>query len=252
LSPGDEASLAAVPAPLSLRQKLWGWAEDYAYVGYWMARAAVGRSRPDQRLHPASQPRSPVLLIPGVFESWRFMQPVAEHLYRRGHPVHVLDKLGYNTGAIPDMAVLVADYLEREDLDDVTVIAHSKGGLIAKQALGQPGTLARVRHVIAVNTPFSGSRYASLFLLVPSVRMFAPNGPVIQALRLETAVNRRISSLYSVFDPHIPETSRLEGAENIVLPTVGHFRPLAAASTLRLITAILDRSAPRENPLSAG
>jgi pimeloyl-ACP methyl ester carboxylesterase len=225
----------------TLRQKLWGWVLDYIYVAYWMTRALVGRSKADQRLHPPTQPRSPVLLIPGVFESWRFMQPVAEHLYRQGHPVHVLDKLGYNTGAIPDMAVIVSEYLQREDLHDVTIVAHSKGGLIAKQALGQAGILARVRRLITVNTPFSGSRYASLFLL-PSVRMFAPKAPVIRALSLDTAVNRRISSLYSVFDPHIPETSRLEGAENIVLPTIGHFRPLAAHHTLQLITAILNRS----------
>jgi hypothetical protein len=57
-------------------------------------------------------------------------------------------------------------------------------------------------------------------------------------------VNRRISSLYSVFDPHIPETSHLAGAENIILPTIGHFRPLAAPATLELITAILNRSSP--------
>ena len=154
--------------------------------------------------------------------------------------MHVVSELGFNTGAIPDMAVIVSAYLEREDLSDVTVVAHSKGGLIAKQALSHPGTLPRVRHVIAVNTPFSGSRYASLFLL-RSVRMFAPNGRVIRALGLDIAVNRRISSLYSVFDPHIPETSRLIGAENIVLPTVGHFRPLAAPDTLSLITTIIDR-----------
>lgn len=233
---------AALVSP-TLGQKVWGWLLDYVYVAYWMIRALGGRSRPDQRLHPASQPRSPVLLIPGVFESWRFMQPVAEHLYRQGHPVHVLDKLGYNIGAIPDMAAITADYLDREDLRDVTIVAHSKGGLIAKQALGQPGTLARVRHLITINTPFSGSRYAA-FILLPSVRMFAPNGPVIRALSLETAVNRRISSLYSVFDPHIPETSRLDGAENVTLPTIGHFRPLAATHTLRLITLILNRGSP--------
>jgi pimeloyl-ACP methyl ester carboxylesterase len=243
LSPDEAAALAADPATPKLPQKLWGWLLDYGYVSYWLGRAVVGRSKADQRLHPATHPRSPVLLIPGVFESWRFMQPVAEHLYRRGHPVHVLDQLGWNTGAIPEMAAIVSAYLDREDLHDVTVVAHSKGGLIGKRALGQPGTLARVRHLIAVNTPFSGSRYASLFLL-PSVRMFAPTGAVIQALALETAVNRRISSLYSVFDPHIPETSRLEGAENVILPTIGHFRPLAAARTLQLITAILDRSSP--------
>ena len=230
-----------VPTTPTLRQKLWGWLLDYGYVAYWMFRAVVGRSKVDQRLHPSTQPRSPVLLIPGVFESWRFMQPVTEHLYRQGHPVHVLDQLGWNTGAISELAVLVSDYLEREDLHDVTVVAHSKGGLIAKQALGQPGTRTRVRHLIAVNTPFSGSRYASLFLL-PSVRMFAPDGPVIRALTLETAVNRQVSSLYSVFDPHIPETSHLDGAENVVLPTIGHFRPLGANTTLDLVTTILNRT----------
>ncbi len=225
-------------------QKMWGWVLDYGYVTYWTARAVVGRGEPGKLLHPHTGPRSPVLLIPGVFESWRFMQPVAEHLYRQGHPVHVLHQLGWNTGAIPDMAATVSEYLERVDLDDVTIVAHSKGGLIAKQALAHPGTLARVRHVISINTPFSGSRYASL-LVLPSVRMFAPNGLVIRALTLETAVNRRISSLYSVFDPHIPETSHLDGAENIILPTIGHFRPLGAPHTLKLIMAILKTSSSR-------
>ena len=240
---GDPVTATAAP---SRRRKLLGWLRDYLYVARWMTMAVAGRGKADQLLHPA-QPRSPVLLIPGVFESWRFLLPVARHLYRQGHPVHVLDGLGYNVGAIPDMAIIVSEYLRREDVADVTIVAHSKGGLIAKHALSDPGTLARVRHLIAVNTPFSGSRYASWFLL-PAVRMFAPNGPVIRALSLELAINRRISSLYSVFDPHIPETSFLEGAENIVLPTIGHFRPLGAPGTLQLITTILRRSSTDIRP----
>jgi hypothetical protein len=44
--------------------------------------------------------------------------------------------------------------------------------------------------------------------------------------------------LYSVFDPHIRETSRLDGAENIVLATIGHFRPLADPRTLQIISDI--------------
>ena len=239
----------APPPPPTFGQKLRGWVLDYAYVTSWTARAVLGRGEPDERLHPVTQPRSPVLIIPGVFESWRFMQPVAEHLFGRGHPVHVLDELGFNTRAIPDLAAIVSAYLEQEDLHDVTIVAHSKGGLIAKQALGQPGTLARVRHLIAVNTPFNGSRYASLFLL-PHVRMFAPKGPVIRGLSLETDVNRRITSLYSAFDPHIPETSLLDGAENIVLPIVGHFRPLGDPRTLDLVAAILERGNPAPKGLN--
>jgi triacylglycerol lipase len=222
----------------SVVQKLWGWLIDYCYVVFWMVRGFFSKSSPDQFLHPPNGPRTPIVVIPGVYENWRFMQPIAAHLYHAGHPVHVLDKLGYNTGAIPAMAVIVSDYLTSLDLRDVVLIAHSKGGLIAKQALGAPDTSRRVRHVITINTPFSGSRYANLFLL-PSIRMFIPKAVVIRQLALNLALNRQISSLYSVFDPHIPETSHLDGAENIVLPTIGHFRPVGDPLTLETIDRIL-------------
>ena len=237
------AGLRPVPDAPGLARRLWGWALDYTYVSYWMVPALLRRGSADQFLHPPGRPDVPVLLIPGVYENWRFLQPVAAHLHRAGHPVHVLDELGYNTGAIPDMAEITRDYLRALDLTEVVVVAHSKGGLIAKYALAEPDILRRVRHVITVNTPFSGSRYASLFLL-PSVRMFAPNGPVIRQLRDNLEVNSKITSLYSVFDPHIPETSYLEGAENIVLPGIGHFRPLGDPETLRLIDAVLHRADP--------
>ena len=231
-------------------RKLWGWLLDYGYLTYWTVRGLLSRSSPEQWLQPGPRPGSPVLLLPGVFESWRFLQPVAEHLYAEGHPVHVLAELGWNAGAIPDQAVLVAERLERDDLHDVTIVAHSKGGLIAKQALTRPDTLARVRHVVTVNTPFAGSRYAA-FVLLPSVRMFAPDAPVIRALAREVAVNHRISSFSSVFDPHIPGRSRLPGAENVLLPAVGHFRPLADPRTLRLISAVLERPVP-DQPVPEG
>lgn len=237
------AGLRSVPDPPGRGRRLWGWVLDYAYVTYWWVRTFLGRGDPDQFLHPPGRPDVPVLLIPGVYENWRFLQPLAVHLYRAGHPVHVLDKLGYNTGAIPAMADIVRDHLGALDLTEVVIVAHSKGGLIAKYALSAPDTLRRIRRVITVNTPFSGSRWAYLFW-IRTVRMFAPNGPVIRELAENLAVNSRFSSLYSVFDPHIPETSYLEGAENIVLPAIGHFRPLGDPGTLRLIDTILHRADP--------
>ncbi|MFP5281910.1 MAG: esterase/lipase family protein [Actinomycetes bacterium] len=236
----DAAPWGPVTTP-RVGQKLWGWVLDYWYVTHWTVRAVLGKGTSDHLLRPPTEPRSPILLIPGVYESWRFMQPLADHLHRAGHPVHVLDQLGYNTGAIPAMADIVSEYVRRLDLKDVTVVAHSKGGLIAKCALADPDTLRRVGRLIALNTPFSGSRYAYLFLL-RSVRMFTPTGAVITELRERLSVNHRISSLYSAFDPHIPETSRLEGAENIILPTIGHFRPIGDPTTFRAIDAILARS----------
>lgn len=239
----------APPRP-SVAQKLWGWLQDYAYVAYWTVRGALSRTSSDSFLQPAPDPaRRPILLIPGVYENAHFMQPVAEHLFAAGHPVHVLDKLGYNTGSIPAMAEIVRNYLEESDLHDVVVVAHSKGGLIGKHALADAGTSSRVARLIAVNSPFSGSRYARLFW-IPSVRMFSPRGPVITGLQRQREVNAQISSLYSIFDPHIPETSHLEGAENVVLTTIGHFRPLGRPETLDLISEILHRC-PATGPARA-
>jgi pimeloyl-ACP methyl ester carboxylesterase len=226
----------------SVLRRLRGWLLDYCYLVYWMVRGFFSRTSPAELLHPDPASGRPILLLPGVYEHWRFMQPIAAHLYRAGHPVHVLEKLGYNTGAIPAMAVILSDYLRTVDAHDVVLIAHSKGGLIGKQALGDPDTAHRVKHLIAINTPFSGSRYANLFLL-PSVRMFMPKGTVIRHLALNLAINQQISSLFSVFDPHIPETSQLEGAENIVLPSIGHFRPVGDPRTLETIDRILARLA---------
>src|SRR5918993_3270501 len=175
----DLAASLPMPRRPGVVRKLWGWVLDYAYVTYWWLRAFFGRSSSDQYLRPVTGPKAPVLIIPGVYESWRFMQPVAEHLYRGGHPVHVLDKLGYNTGAIPAMAEIVREYLKELDLSGVIVVAHSKGGLIAKSALAEPDTFRRVRRVIALNTPFAGSRHAYLFL-IRSVRMFTPTRPGIR------------------------------------------------------------------------
>jgi triacylglycerol lipase len=65
---------------------------------------------------------------------------------------------------------------------------------------------------------------------------------MIRALQASMEVNTTISSLYSVFDPHIPETSYLDGAENIVLPVIGHFLLIADPHTLETIDAIISRS----------
>ena len=46
--------------------------------------------------------------------------------------------------------------------------------------------------------------------------------------------NKRIVSIYGMFDPHIPEGSSLDGARNVQIPSsYGHFRPLKNPDVLR-------------------
>ncbi|MFC3300212.1 alpha/beta hydrolase [Arthrobacter agilis] len=220
---------------MNLIKRGWAWALDYAYVGFWQVHALLVRADPAAYLVPpegAPGGKAPVLLIPGIYETWQFMRPVAEHLHRAGHPVHVVQKLGYNRGTVEAMAQLAAGYLEEHDLTGVVIVAHSKGGLIGKFLMTMSSAGGRVSRLVAINTPFSGSIYASFFIL-PSIRAFSPQNPTLRTLRDNRALNGRITSIYGRFDPHIPAGSFVDGARNIQLDTMGHFRPIADARVLQ-------------------
>lgn len=181
-----------------------------------------------------------VVLVPGVYERWQFLRPIAHALVAAGHPVHVVPALGINDRPIPDSAGLVLRQLQTADLRGVALVAHSKGGLIGKAAMLDDAQ-ARIDRLVAVATPFSGSRMADL-MPVPALRAFRPAHPVIRRLLAERDVNARITSVFPSFDPHIPEGSALEGARNIRLDVVGHFRILEHPATIAAVLAAVERS----------
>lgn len=218
----------------ALRNLGW-WAHDYAYAGLWQTRAFFARVDPRRY---RTGVRAPIVVIPGVYETWKFVQPLVEAAHAAGHPVHVVDRLRRNRRPVIEMAASVTAYLEEHDLTDAVIAAHSKGGLIGKQVmLGAAGT--RVRAMLAVATPFGGSRYADL-MWGRTLRIFSPRDATILALADQREVNARIVSIYGRFDPHIPERSELPGATNIELDTGGHFRILAHPRVIGELLALAD------------
>lgn len=218
-----------------VRRRLGWWAADYVYAGYWQLRSFFGRSDPRRFL---SGDGAPIVVLAGVYESWRFLEPLIVALHERGHPVHVVDALRRNRDPVVDEAAQVAEYLRAQELSGVILVAHSKGGLAGKLAMtGEQGH--RIRAMLAIATPFGGSRYARR---MPGrvLRAFAPNDPSILALARERHVNGRIVSVYAGFDPHIPEGSELPGAKNVRLDTGGHFRILAHPRVLAELAALAE------------
>jgi pimeloyl-ACP methyl ester carboxylesterase len=209
------------------------WVQDYLYALGRQLRSAVSRTSPDDFLSGAGRP---VVVIPGIYEDWRFMLPLVKSLHAAGHPVHVVTLLNRNRRAVPRAAELIAAYIRATELDDAMIVAHSKGGLIGKYVMMSLDPEVRIRGMVAVCSPFSGSRYAALMLL-PSLRALSPRNAVTLQLSREERVNERITSLYGLFDPHIPEGSVLPGARNIQLDTGGHFRILGHEDTIRTILA---------------
>jgi triacylglycerol esterase/lipase EstA (alpha/beta hydrolase family) len=192
---------------------------------YWAYRLRFAALRKRDPAVLATGSKRPVLLLPGVYETWHFLERIGQHLNRLGHPVHAVPSFGRNLGPIAEMAQLAGDYLERHGLTDVAIVAHSKGGLIGKTLMLADDRGARVASMVAINTPFAGSDYAHL-IPIRTLREFVPTHNTIVTLGANADVNRHITSIYSSWDPIIPNGSVLDGATNLELPVTGHFRIL--------------------------
>lgn len=212
---------------MRLLVNLYGWVLDYRYAVVCVLRDLI--SHPNSAEQPVR-----VVSLPGIFEQHAFSGFVVHHIESQGVAVGHFEALGYNVAPLPKSASMLMSYLREHDLRDVVIVAHSKGGLIAKYAMVFEDTEGRISRLIAFSTPFSGSRYAKYFPL-RSVREMAPRSEMIRMLQAETAVNARITSIYARWDPHIPGGCALEGAENIVIDTVGHFRLLNDPRLFELI-----------------
>jgi alpha-beta hydrolase superfamily lysophospholipase len=219
-----------------LAQDAAWWAQDYAYAAAWQLRAAVDRTDP---VVYATGDRVPLVVLPGVYETWRFLQPLIAELHARGHPVHVVAPARRNERPVGELAALAADVLVDRALHDAVLVAHSKGGLVGKTLMTRSDAGRRIRGMVAVATPFGGSRYAR-WMVGRTLRSFAPADATIRALTRETAVNARIVSIYGRFDPHIPERSELAGAKNVELETGGHFRILAHPRVIAEVVAMAE------------
>jgi alpha-beta hydrolase superfamily lysophospholipase len=224
--------------PLRVRTILTWWALDYVAAVRWQVGPLLRHHDPADYLDGRPGMR-PVVVLPGIWETWRFLLPLIERLHAAGHPVHAVTALRTNGATVDASADVVASYLADHDLEDVLIVAHSKGGLIGKDVMLEHAAGGRVRKMFAISTPFSGSVYAR-YLPLPSLHAFSPKDPTTLRLAAELRVNDRITSVWARFDPHIPGGSRLPGAaENRRVDDGGHFRILRNPALL----AALDRFA---------
>ena len=201
------------------------WARDYVAAVQWQIGPLLQHHDPADYLRGEPGQR-PVVVLPGIWETWRFLLPLVDRLHRAGHPVHAVTALRTNGATVDSSAEIVASYLADHDLEDVLVVAHSKGGLIGKDLMLRPDSGPRVRKMFAISTPFSGSIYAR-YILLPSLHAFSPKDPTTLRLAADRSVTPRITAVWAGFDPHIPGGSELPGAAlNRRIDDGGHFRIL--------------------------
>lgn len=203
-------------------QKAWWTLVDLVATGLLHLRVLL-HPRVPERFHDGDRTLPEVVLLPGVYEQWWFLNDYAELLNEHGYRIRVVHGLGYNLGDIVDTAERLSRALRRVPAPDAgrIVVAHSKGGLIGKQLLRHRDGRLGLRGVVAVATPFGGSRLARQ-MIDPHLRVFSPQDRTIVELGSDARLNEQIVSIYGVFDPDIPEGSVLSDATNIPVAATGH------------------------------
>lgn len=137
----------------------------------------------------------PVLLLHGFFSTRRTLDVLEARLRRDGYGVFSLSlggwKRAYNTRGIDDLADFVRAKVERiyarhPHLGPLTIVGHSKGGLVATYYVKKLGGWRRARAVIMMGTPFHGTPVAWLGLpvamLAPSLTQLLPGSRFLRRL----------------------------------------------------------------------
>lgn len=184
----------------------------------------------------------PVLLLYGFLGTRRVFDVLERRLRRDGFCVWSINLGGlfdaFNTRGIDDCAESVREKVERlyarYELGPLSIIGHSKGGLIGRYYVKRLGGDRRVRNLITLGTPHNGTPTAylgcaTIGLLAKSVWQMTPMSPFIRRLKIGAFPRQvRFVSIYSKLDRASPfpscilEDDRADNLFNIEVNGVTH------------------------------
>ncbi|MFM2154097.1 MAG: hypothetical protein RL199_2532 [Pseudomonadota bacterium] len=184
----------------------------------------------------------PVLLLPGFLASRRGLRVLERRLRRDGFGVFSLNLGGlfgtFNTRSIEESALLVREKVERLyqrfDLGPLTIIGHSKGGLIGRYYVKRLGGHQRCVGLVTLGTPHHGTPSAYVGaaltgLFAPSIWQLMPMSPFIRRLKEGPfPENVHFASICSRADRVVPWPSGLlepNGCDHLVnveVPDIAH------------------------------
>lgn len=184
----------------------------------------------------------PVLLLYGHMATRRVFEILETRLRRDGFCVFSINLGGlfdaFNTYSVDQCAMKVRLKIERlyarYDLGPLSIIGHSKGGLIARYYVKRLGGEKRVKNLITLGTPHNGTPTAyfgvlTVGLVAKDVWQMTPMSPFIRRLKQgDFPSSVRFVSIYSKQDRVSPypscivETSGCGNVFNIEVEGVTH------------------------------
>ncbi len=179
-----------------------------------------------------------IIIIPGWHGSYHSLFTLADALNKEGFCIHTLQNV-HTTDKISAMAEALYQMIISLPKGEVTLIAHSKGGIVEKYLLDNfPDIVSSVKNIISIATPFKGTVFGNLKF--HNVEELKPDSDIIKNLKRER-IYTNYYNFYPTWDNHVlpNESLLLEGAHNIQININGHTRVLESPELIDKIKAVL-------------
>jgi triacylglycerol lipase len=205
------------------------------FEGFWLG--------PDRLGHCASR-RTPLLLIHGYQCNRGFWFWMRRKLEAAGWTVatHSLEPTYSDIDRYAEgIARRIDEVLAATGAEQVTLIAHSMGGLACRAYLRRHG-LAKVEKFITLGSPHRGTLLASLGL-GPNARQMRIGNPWLNELETSDALPPAAVSIFSHHDNYVfpqPTAATLTGASHIAVGGVGHVGMAISPTILAQLREVLE------------
>ncbi len=209
---------------------------------WWMGSEALGLRR---------TPQPPLLLIHGYFCNRGVWWWLRRGLRAQGRGVATID-LEPPLASIEELAegldARIRSLMAETGAERVVLVGHSMGGLAARAYMRRHGS-ARVAKLITLGTPHHGTQLARIGL-GRNAREMTPGSAWIRELAEAEPLPVPALSVWSTRDNYVmpQDSSRLAGAREVVLPSLGH---LAMAFSPRILEILLNETAEASEPAPA-
>ncbi|MGH8700449.1 MAG: esterase/lipase family protein [Burkholderiales bacterium] len=189
--------------------------------------------------------RLPVLLVHGYVSNRGLWWVFRRALEARGETVWAVTLepvYGSIDSLVDPLAARIDELLATTGAQQVVLVTHSMGGLVARAYLRDHGA-AKVARLVTLGAPHHGSVHAYLGAGA-NARAMEPGSPWLEALGRSEARGFLVpfTSIFSHHDNFVaPQTSSVHpAARNVPLAGIGHVSLAFSARVLALISAELD------------
>lgn len=208
--------------------------QDYAFT---LERHVYALRHSQPPSHWLEGTKGDMVIIHGYGEVWTHWERIATHFNEKGYRIHFLKELGRNLESLENTCPRVSNYITTHNLQNIILLSHSKGGIIAKCILDtQP---EKIKYSITLAVPYGGTIFG--YFRLNNLGEAIPGKIWTTEISKENKYNHKIYNFYPKFDNHILPNKHLTlpGAHNKKLSIIGHANIMRADETIEEIDKML-------------